>query len=340
MTQPQIQTYDTVTLSGVIYGIDPNKQFLLNMFFPGMMTFQTKGIAFDKILKSLKLAPFVSPLVQGKIQRSRGSQMTVFEPAYLKPKDVVDPDRPLVRRSGEPLGGNMSPMQRRDAIIADILQEHRNQIYRRFEHMASEVLLTGKTIVTGEDYPTVEVDFGRKPQNTIALTGAARWSEPTADPLNDIEDWGTIAEAPITVLIMDSQAYRNFIRNDKVAAELLNSRRGSATQLEAAPGNGEVVSYKGSVGGNIDVYVYAGFYEDDDGNKVNFIPENTVIAASRAVDGVKTFGAILDPQSGYQALELFPKNWISQDPAAEYVMTQSAPLMVPRHVNAIVRASV
>ena len=264
----------------------------------------------------------------------------VFEPAYLKPKDIVDPERPLVRMACEALGGNLSPEQRRQAIIADILMTHRKKINRRFEHMAAQVLLTGKCVVEGEDYPTVEVDFGRNPENTIGLTGSARWSEATATPMEDIEEWGTIAEAPITTLVMDRQAYRNFIKNEDVKAELLNSRRGSVTQLESAPGNGEVVAYKGTIGGNIAVYVYTGWYRDAAGAKVNFLPDNTVLAASAAVDGVKAFGAILDPRAGYQALEVFPKNWVSEDPAVEYVMSQSAPLMVPRHINATVRASV
>lgn len=339
MTQ-KIETYDTLTLLGVLVALVPKAQFLLNTFFPGTQNFQTKGIAFDKIIPDMTLAPFVSPLVQGRAQRAIGSKLTVFEPAYLKPKDIVDPERPLIRTVGEAIGGMMTPEQRRQAIIADILMSHRNKIGRRLEHMAAQVLLTGKCVVEGEDYPTVEVDFGRNAANTIALTGGARWSETTANPIEDIEDWGTIAEAPITTLVMDRLAYRNFVKNDEVKAELLNSRRGSATNLESGPGNGDIVSYKGAIGGNINVYVYTGWYRDAEGNKLMYLPDNTVLAGSAAVDGVKAFGAILDPKAGYQSLEMFPKNWVSEDPAVELVMTQSAPLVVPRAVNAVVRASV
>jgi hypothetical protein len=35
-------------------------------------------------------------------------------------------------------------------------------------------------------------------------------------------------------------------------------------------------------------------------------------------------------------LEMFPKNWVNEDPAAEYVMTQSGPLMIPKRPNAVV----
>ena len=64
MSQNQIQTYDTVTLLGVLSALDPNVQFLLSMFFPGTITFQSKGIAFDKVAPDMTLAPFVSPLIQ------------------------------------------------------------------------------------------------------------------------------------------------------------------------------------------------------------------------------------------------------------------------------------
>ena len=58
------------------------------------------------------------------------------------------------------------------------------------------------------------------------------------------------------------------------------------------------------------------------------------------VDGVRAFGAILDPRAGYQALPIYSKNWIAEDPAAEYIMSQSAPLMIPGRPNASLKATV
>lgn len=331
--------YDTDTLLEVVYGLAPFETFLLNLFFPNLVTFHTSTISFDVVAEDMRLAPFVSPLVAGKVMKAQGGNLKSFKPAYLKPKDVVDPERVIVRRPGEALGGRLSPAARRNAIIADILDGHRKKILRRLEYMAAQVLLQGKVIVEGEDYPTVEVDYGRAAGNTIALTGDVRWGEATAKPLDDIEAWAEQAEVPITTLVMDRHAYRNFVKSENVR-EMLDGRRNSRSELEVGPDSGRLYSYKGALGSDLEVWVYSGYYRDDSGNKVPFLPENTVIAGSPAIDGVRAFGAILDPEAGYQALELFPKNWVNQDPAAEYVLTQSAPLTVPRRPNAVVAATV
>lgn len=333
------RTYDTDTLLEVVAGLAPFEAFLLNLFFPNLVTFDTSSISFDVLAEDMSLAPFVSPLVAGKVIKAKGGTLKSFKPAYLKPKDVVDPERVLVRRPGEAIGGKLSAEARRNAIIADILQEHRKKIVRRFEHMAAQVLLNGKVIVTGEDYPTVEVDYGRAAGNTIALTGGARWGEDTAQPLDDIESWAAVAEGPISTLVMDRLAYRNFVKNEEVK-KTLDGRRNSRSALETGPDNGRLYSYKGTLGSDIEVWVYSGYYRDEAGSKVNYLPDNTVIAGSAALDGVRAFGAILDPEAGYQAMETFPKNWISKDPAAEFIMTQSAPLMIPRRVNSVVAATV
>lgn len=332
-------TYDTDTLLGVLNSLDSDDTFLLDLFFPNVVTFDTSSISFDKVDDDGRLAPYVSPLVAGKVMKSKGQVQKKFTPAYLKPKDVVDPERVLIRRAGEEVGGRMSPEQRRNAIVADILLEQRRKIRRRLEHMAAQVLLQGKITVSGEDYPTVEVDYERASGNTSALTLGARWGEATATPLDDIEAWGALAEAPINTLVMDRQAYRNFVKNTDVQ-KLLDGRRNSRSELETGPNNGRLFSYKGTLGSDIEVWVYSGYYRDEAGNKVNYLPANTVIAGSAAIDGVRAFGAILDPIAGYQALEMFPKNWISDDPAAEFIMTQSAPLIIPRRPNASIAVTV
>lgn len=331
--------YDTDTLLSVVEGLAPFESFLLNLFFPNVITFGTSSISFDVIAEDMRLAPFVSPLVAGKVQKSLGGALKSFKPAYLKPKDVVDPERVLIRRPGESLGGRLSIEARRNALIADILDGHRRQIQLRLEHMAAQVLLQGKVIVSGEDYPTSEVDYGRAPGNTVALVGDARWGEATAKPLDDIEGWAAQAEAPLTTLVMDRHAYRAFVADADVR-ELLDGRRNSRSELEVGPDTGRLYSFKGTLGSDLEIWVYSGYYRDEAGQKIHFLPDNTVIAGSAALDGVRAFGAILDQSAGYQALEIFPKNWISQDPAVEFVMSQSAPLTVPRRPNAVVAATV
>lgn len=57
--------------------------------------------------------------------------------------------------------------------------------------------------------------------------------------------------------------------------------------------------------------------------------------------GYRCFGAIIDPYAQYQSLEIFPRGWMEQgDPAVEYMLWQSAPLMVPINPNATLKATV
>lgn len=332
--------YDTSTMLEVVNTLDTFEPFLLNMFFPEMVNFATSKIEFDVIDEDMQLAPFVSPMVAGKADKANGGELRSFKPAYVKPKNVVDPERVIKRKAGEPIGGGtMSPDQKRNAIITDLLLEHQKKIMRRKEWMAAQALLTGKVTVEGEDYPKVEVDFKRDAGNAITLAGALTWDKAnlaTATPLEDVDAWGVLCEGPITKLVFDRLSWADFIRFQEVK-DLMDTRRGSQSQLELGPDNGERdYSYKGMLGADIECWVYSGYYKDETGVKQNYMPDNTVIAGSAAVQGVRAHGAILDGEAGYQALDFFPKNWVQKDPAVEYVMSQSAPLMIPKRPNAIV----
>lgn len=328
-------SYDTATLLRVVAGLPRFDPLFLNRFFPGVALFDTDTVNFDKlgIDQATKLAPFVSPLVAGQVRTDQGGELRSFRPAYLKPKHVVDPQRMLVRRPGEALGGAMTPAMRRDAVIADNLRLQRDQIMRRLEWMAAAALRTGKVIVAGEDYPTTEVDFRRTAGLTKTVSVANdKWSAATSNPPDDIEEWDTLLEAPSTDIIMNRVAWKYF-RKHAAVKDLLDTRRGSESTIETAPGNGEVVQYKGMLGAKA-IWVYTGTYTDDTGTTKEYLESGEIILASAAVEGIRAFGAILDPAAGYQALEMFPKNWISEDPAAEFVMTQSAPLPIPKRPNA------
>jgi len=331
--------YDTETIVGVINGMDPFEPFLLAMFFPSVITFETSEIDIDVVAPDTGLAPFVSPYVAGKADKAKGHSTNKFKPAYVKPKDVVDPERVLKRRPGENVSGGLTAAQRHDAIVADIFDNQRKKVFRRLEWMAAQAMLTGKVLVSGEDYPTVEVDFQRDAGNTITLAGQDVWSDTVnATPLQDLEDWNALSEAPITDYVMDSLAYTKMIAFPEVK-ELMDTRRGSESNLEMGPDNAQWVSFKGWLG-SFRIWVYKGYYTNSAGAKTNYIPDNTVMGASVAVEGVRAFGAILDGEAGYQAMEMFPKNWQNQDPAVEYAMTQSAPLAVPARPNAVVSITV
>lgn len=332
--------YETETLLGVYRELDPFSPFLLNLLCAAKVEFEDESISFDKLSSDKKLAPFVSPMVAGQAQRAQGGNKHSFTPAYVKPKNFLDPKRVVKRQPGEAIGGQLSTAQRRQAILVDTLDEQRKKIKRREEWMVAQIVQTGKVVVEGENYPTSEVDFQRDPNLTIDISGgAAAWDQTTAKPNEDLEDWFALMMAPATHVIFGRGAYRKFISFDEVKKDLLDTQRGSDTVLEMAPST-QLASFKGRLGGaGPEVWTYAGYYEDAAGAKQLYIPDNGVAIVSTGAEGLRAYGAILDGEADYVATEYWPKNWVEKDPGVEQVMTQSAPLPCFLEINGLLFAT-
>jgi hypothetical protein len=339
-----LELYDNWTLLEVQRRTAPEEEMFWLRYFPRTITSQSEDILFDQITEAdRRLAPFVAPNVQGRVLREKGFKTLTFRPAYVKPKHVVDPSRAIPRRAGEPLGGNMSMLARYNAIIAANMQTERTLIERRWNWMAAQAIINGAVTVSGEDYPTVTVDFGRNAALSRTLTSTARWGEADADPLGDIEDSRQAAfdvgYRPINNIIFGLNAYRLFAANTQVR-ELLNNnyRLGNSQFQTAAFSLGGPFESRGQIstgagGAVINLWTYADKYEDASGSLVDYLDTNTVVGVGDGVNGYRCFGAIRDKRAGLASLEMFPRMWDEEDPSVTYTMTQSAPLMVPGNVD-------
>lgn len=333
--------FSTNILLGVINSLVTQQQWFLNRYFPTASYSDTKLISFDVIDKTRRLAPFVSPVVAGKVVKSNGISTKTFEPANIKDKRIFDSARALTRSAGEPIGGNLTAMDRMKAILAYELLDQMEMIDRRLELMACEALRTGKSIITGDEYPTVEVDFGRKPELTVVLTGTARWSDPASKPLKNIRDWALLmfksSGAMPTDVVHDIDSWKEFSEHADVK-ELLDRTRGNSSNEEVQFQQGG--TFMGRIDG-MNHFVYVDFYIDPaDDTEKTFLPSGTVMLLTPKVQGVRAFGAIKDEDAGFQALSHFPKSWTEKDPSARFLMMQSAPLIVPTRVNATFSATV
>lgn len=316
-------------------------------FFPGVISSQSEEIALDKVSDNYKrLAPFVAPNVQGRVMKKDGYTTVSFRPAYVKPKDVVDPSLDLLRQPGEAFAtGSLSLEQRRNAVIAYLLNRQRIIIDNRIEWMAAKAIIDGKVVVAGEDYPSVTVDFRRDATLTVTLAGGTKWDQVTATPAADVmalrraiqNKSGAVANR----VIFGANAYSNFYAKEiagKEASILNTNVRGSNTDVSFLRDGFEGVEfmgrYQGSNGAGFEIYVYTAKYEDDAGVLQDMMDTNAVVLVAPDVRGVQCYGAIRDKRAGFQSLKYFPKNWEVEDPSVEYVMTQSAPLPVPRQPDA------
>ena len=333
--------FSTNVLTGAINSLITPSQFLLSRYFGMIQTEDSEEIHFDVIDKTRRLAPFVSPVVAGKLVESQGHTTKTFKPAYLKPKGVFDSSRPFKRAAGEQLGGVLSPLQRQGRLINQDLTDHSEQIDRRLEVMAAEALRTGAVTVTGTDYPTQNVNFGRKVTLSVTLAGAALWSDAGVDPLDDLQDWSQIAlqesGAMLRDLIMTVDVWKVFRKKQSVKDQLDRNRGNSTLVTDAQIAEGGV--YMGQVEG-FNIFVYAGWYLDDAGVEQPILPAGTVLLAGAQIEGVQAFGAIKDEEAGFQAIPKYSKSWVEKDPSVRYLLTQSAPLVVPTRVNASFAATV
>lgn len=343
----QLSRYETWELDAMLAQIERPNPWLLRTFFPRTRMFTTRSIEFDVIDRGRRLAPFVSPLVAGKPTRREGYRTRQLSPAYIKPFDIVQPGDSFTRLPGEGYGGQLTPQQRFDRIVAETLERHLEMIDNRLEWMAAQALVYGGVTIEGEDYPAQYVDFGRVPALKGALIGTAKWSLASSDPLADIEAYSLSTRiiskgAVVSDLVMDGQAW-NLLKKHAAVQDLINNfYRNSLpgqtqTNIDAAPRNNiNEAIYMGTLNGRFNIWVYDAYYQDDTGADQPYIPPFTVLGIARAaLEGTQYFGAIIDLDAGIAAQKTFSKSDRKFNPSGLEVVTQSAPLVGPRRPNAM-----
>ena len=336
-----VQLYDTDTLLGLYREVQEPSTYWRNLCFNSVITFEDEYIDFEKIREGRKLAPLVVPTVQGRAVYSEASNVTRMKAAYVKPKDSVSPGRVIKRRPGENLfaQNSLSPQARYNAIIGDILRVHRETIDRREEWLAAQAIINGKITLSGPDYPTRVVDFGRDAQHTVTLGVGARWGDAGVKPMTDIQSWiDRVRRAqfggPVNRLTVGSAVLPVLLADADVLKQLDTQTRGTNADLNTGLRAGEYVEYIGKLGPNLELWVNSDFYEDPDtGTATPFLDTKTVVLTGPNIMGVRCFGAILDEKAGFNATPVFPKMWSQEDPSATFVMSQSAPLTVPVNPN-------
>ena len=339
-----LDIYSTATLAGVIETVKPSLPGFWMNFFNRSFAFDTEEVDFDIVMVDRRIAPFVMPTSTGVPTRDAGYATRKFKPAYSKILSAINPRRTLERRPGEGFGGTLSPEQRAMAIIGQYAVDHRSMMERRWDWMAARALLDGSLTITGEHYPSVTIDFQRAANQTVTLASGSRWGDAGVKAMSTIEAWSTtVFQAsgfPVNTVIMGTSAWTAFAADTEVRA-LMALYRGAdkVGGLSIVPGSGETLQYKGNDGSR-DYWVYNDYYDADDGTPVAIMDPRDVLLVNQAgLAGAKCFGAILDMDS-LRAQPIFTKSYVEDNPSARFVLSQSAPLMVPGRPNASFKARV
>ena len=336
--------YETATLIKVVENLKPPSSFLLDLFFTGQVNSRDEFVSIDVFDGKRRLAPFVSPLMEGKVVQGLGYQTATFKPPYIKPKNRLDPNRAIRRQIGEQIGGAMSPQERAAANLAFELNEQMNQIFRRMEWMASKAMTDGAITVVGDGFPATTINFGRSPALNLTLTGGSRWGQAGISPSNNIDDWATSVLQQsgwaVTDVVFTPASWRLFRADPLVQAVVASFKNGSEdfTAGGTTPQRGGI---RLGQWGQYTLWIYWEWYVDPvDGVEKPMLPDGTVILGSPSVEGTRAFGAIQDEDLNFPEVPIVPKSWTEKDPGARFVMTQSAPLTIPSRVNASMSAMV
>lgn len=357
--------FSTDVLMGVVRDLKLPGSTVLDRYFPEVSQDESEEIHFDVIDNRRRLAPFVAPYAPGKVVSVTGQQTRTFRPAYVKDKRPFDIQRPLKRVPGERIGGGYTAAERVQILLASELEDMQRNWRRRLEWMAVSALVNASVVVTGDEYSSVTVNFGRNAALTpTALAGTARWGESAADPLANLDTWADLVHQASGVrptdVMMDVTTWGKFKKNAEVSNRLDQIHAsGVNVNFSAMMGAQEGATYMGTVDG-FNIFVYSGWFVDPADNLEKPLfpalriamasPVNPSAgvpgAAAGAIDpdagisGVQAFGAIRDHAADFVAEPFFVKSWLQEDPSVRWVMAQSAPLIVPRRTNATLSVQV
>lgn len=322
----------------------PVRTFLLVTFFGRTETSNSEYIDIDIVKGKRKLAPFVSPLKEGKVVERLGFETASYKPPYIKPKKITTANDVLSRLPGEAIyGGTTTPADRAAQMLAKDLAELDEMITRREEWMAAQILDTGAVHCVGDGIDQ-NVDFLMDATHKVTLSGANLWSATTSKPLDNLKTWKRLAAKDSglvpNIIVLGSDAADAFLAHASVSNKL-DYRRVDMGQIDptALPNGATYIGFIKLDGLNCDLYTYEEYYTDENGVTQPMIPVNKVWMGNTNARLVKHYGAIQDLKS-LVAVPRFPKSWEVEDPSARFVMVQSAPLPAMHQPDAFISAKV
>jgi hypothetical protein len=344
--------YDTNVLIQVVSNLKLAQNFLLDKFFPNIITSDTEYVSIDVDIGKRRMSPFVSPLVEGKLVESRRYQTNTFKPAYIKDKRAPDLRKPVRRMIGERIGGELSAAEREMANLQFELADQIDMLNRRLEWMAAQALIGGTVTISGDGFPTTLIDFGRDSSLTVALASGAKWTQAnigtdaspgTVSPTTNLDTWAVqilkLSGAVATDVVFTTSAWHAFLLDPVLKRANWYPNQGGSNAVELGTQIQRGAVSKGRWG-NYNLWLYNDWYVDDNNVEQPMLPDGTVLLCGPDMMGTRAFGAILDPAFNYGPLAYAPKSWLNEDPAQRFLLMQSAPIVIPSRVNAAFAATV
>lgn len=337
--------YDNRVLTKVVLGMSPKRNFFKDTFFSQEIQSSTDTIQLDIDALSNGIAPFVSPMSEGSIMTKQGYNTNILKTAYFAPYVNITPKDFMYRTAGQNPYNNTTPEME---VITRHLLNLKRAIENSEELMCAQAVISGKieyNYKVGEAVKSQDVNFQRKAEHTIALTGTNQWGNTASDVLKDIRQWRSLIlknghNAQADILVLGSKAAALFFKDENVK-ELYSSSKYGIAKMEVSSDMPGLFSY-GYVPGIGTVYEYERYY-DNAGEHVNMIEENAFVYGASKGGNFMAYGAIqnfsANAGNGLLPVQMYA-SYVNKDDKNKKVMVESSPLPCLANPNCVVAGKV
>ncbi len=138
---------NTYTLIGAVKQMCPVRTFFKDRYFPDGNVFHASKALIETKKDGRKVAPFVSPVVNGIVMDSEGYRTDEIKAPTIAPKKIITKEALEAKAFGEDPNSNRSAETRENELEAEYIDEMRSSILRRHELMCTDIITTGGTVM-------------------------------------------------------------------------------------------------------------------------------------------------------------------------------------------------
>lgn len=343
---PALNIDDTRTLLTAIEENYKPSGLLVNTFFPVKQTFVTEVVDIEYYKEGRKMAPFVVPGTKGVNMGRPGTEIRSYKAPIIKPRRIIEAADLSKRGFGENVYSKKTAQQRAAEMRARDLKELCNQIDRRKEWMAAQLLINGKYDIEGyaDDGKTVVIDTIEFPdwQGKTTLTSSDTWDNPTAKILDHLGDVShdirrKVQNVP-TIAICAENVARYILDNEQLKEIMMIPSRDNMSMMSFAPRiQSPELMRIGFIGAlNMEIYAYDACYTDESGVLKQYIPDDNIVIGVPG-RGQQLYGAVTqiedDKQFYTYASEYVPKVTVDIEADTASIAVSSRPVLAPMYVD-------
>lgn len=335
----------THELQGIVEAIPQTPLAMRDLFFgTKKQTNKSKIILDVEVRKREYSAQPVDPTIDAPIRNIDDDKVDEIEPAYIKEKGVITPKQLSVRTLGEAIGGSLSLDSRLAERYLRLIENQSLYIDVCLELWACQALLNGSYSVQSPYYTRSPINLGRTSTlKPTALSGTDRWLTSgvvgaTANPIANIQSLISLINdesgANVDIAILGANASKGFELSPKVKELADNNYRISEVRYVVDPKNDMGLRYITTLSNDIQVWSYNKKYDVNKTTKeYYFDPDSIAIVSSKSFGGVQYNGNI-QHMSFLSSAEKYVASYQYLDGSGLDVTTHSAPILIPRNVNA------